>query len=231
MAIAHICGDGHLLPVQDGMRWGKGFMVYADGDTYEGSWRENKADGPGSYVEADGTKYQGYWQGTYLPPANGSIPFGNLMCTSHVCCGGGVAKVARGMEQELCVGQTEGGTTASGETTSVVEMVAWYSPWATSLMVTGEMTSATDGASIFIGTTVSVTMATTATVPPASIIDGLVFPPPSLTTSFLSRATDKRHGSDGVLVTDTHYTGGDRLLVEYKEGALQRYTCTGFRLR
>jgi hypothetical protein len=25
-----------------------------------------------------------------------------------------------------------------------------------------------------------------------------------------------------VLVTDTHYTGGDRLLVEYKEGALQR---------
>jgi hypothetical protein len=33
---------------------------------------------------------------------------------------------------------------------------------------------------------------------------------------------DKRHGSDGVLVTDTHYTGGDRLLVEYKEGALQR---------
>lgn len=34
--------------------------------------------------------------------------------------------------------------------------------------------------------------------------------------------TDKRHGSNGVLVTDTHYTGGDRLLVEYKEGALQR---------
>jgi len=47
------------------MRWGKGHMVYADGDVYEGAWEENKAHGVGSYTEADGTKYTGQWNGTY----------------------------------------------------------------------------------------------------------------------------------------------------------------------
>ncbi len=41
-------------------------MLYADGDTYKGKWKENKANGIGSYTEADGTNYHGEWQGIYV---------------------------------------------------------------------------------------------------------------------------------------------------------------------
>lgn len=33
---------------------------------------------------------------------------------------------------------------------------------------------------------------------------------------------DKRHGNQGVLTTNSHYSGGDRLMVEYKDGNLHR---------
>jgi hypothetical protein len=33
-----------------------------DGDVYEGSWLDDKADGYGIYVHNDGAKYLGYWK-------------------------------------------------------------------------------------------------------------------------------------------------------------------------
>lgn len=76
------------------------------------------------------------------------------------------------------------------------------------------MTSETDMVFMYIGTMANATMASIAMVHTENAMLMLITKHVQL--------TDKRHGSDGVLLTDTHYTGGDRLLVEYKDGVLQR---------
>ena len=36
-------------------------MIHADGDIYNGMWRDDKAHGFGEYTHTDGAKYEGYW--------------------------------------------------------------------------------------------------------------------------------------------------------------------------
>jgi hypothetical protein len=40
---------------------GRGRMVHADGDVYDGDWKNDKTHGFGIYDHVDGTKYEGYW--------------------------------------------------------------------------------------------------------------------------------------------------------------------------
>ncbi len=40
---------------------GKGRLIHADGDVYEGYWKNDKADGKGTYIHMDETKYVGDW--------------------------------------------------------------------------------------------------------------------------------------------------------------------------
>jgi len=37
-------------------------LIHADGDIYEGEWRDDKANGKGNYMHANGAKYQGDWK-------------------------------------------------------------------------------------------------------------------------------------------------------------------------
>ena len=38
---------------------GKGKLVHADGDVYDGEWKNDKANGQGVYVHVNGAKYEG----------------------------------------------------------------------------------------------------------------------------------------------------------------------------
>lgn len=40
---------------------GKGRLIHADGDCYEGDWKNDRAHGQGEYIHTDGAKYQGEW--------------------------------------------------------------------------------------------------------------------------------------------------------------------------
>ena len=40
---------------------GKGRLIHADGDVYEGNWLNDKAHGEGDYIHLDGAKYSGDW--------------------------------------------------------------------------------------------------------------------------------------------------------------------------
>jgi len=40
---------------------GKGRMIHADGDVYEGTWKDDKAHGFGVFNRTDGSKYEGEW--------------------------------------------------------------------------------------------------------------------------------------------------------------------------
>ena len=41
---------------------GYGRVIYADGDMYEGEWKDDKAQGKGIYIHAEtGAKYEGEW--------------------------------------------------------------------------------------------------------------------------------------------------------------------------
>ena len=40
---------------------GMGRLIHADGDVYEGEWREDKAHGKGRYIHMDGAEYNGDW--------------------------------------------------------------------------------------------------------------------------------------------------------------------------
>jgi len=39
-----------------------GRLFHADGDTYSGEWKADKAHGLGRYVHADESSYEGEWQ-------------------------------------------------------------------------------------------------------------------------------------------------------------------------
>ena len=41
---------------------GKGIMSYADGDKYDGDWKDGKKNGKGIMSYADGEKYDGDWK-------------------------------------------------------------------------------------------------------------------------------------------------------------------------
>ena len=40
---------------------GRGRLIHADGDVYEGDWLNDKAHGKGIYVHRDGASYTGEW--------------------------------------------------------------------------------------------------------------------------------------------------------------------------
>lgn len=40
---------------------GKGRLIHADGDVYEGDWLDDKAHGKGVYKHFDGARYEGDW--------------------------------------------------------------------------------------------------------------------------------------------------------------------------
>ncbi len=41
---------------------GKGKLIYASGDIFEGEWLNDKADGKGIYYHINGAKYEGEWK-------------------------------------------------------------------------------------------------------------------------------------------------------------------------
>ena len=41
---------------------GKGRLIHADGDVYDGSWKDDKAHGYGIYSHLDGARYMGNWK-------------------------------------------------------------------------------------------------------------------------------------------------------------------------
>jgi len=36
-------------------------LIHADGDIYDGYWKNDKAHGYGQYTHTDGAQYEGYW--------------------------------------------------------------------------------------------------------------------------------------------------------------------------
>jgi hypothetical protein len=40
---------------------GRGRLINADGDVFEGSWLSDKAHGKGVYIHRDGASYTGEW--------------------------------------------------------------------------------------------------------------------------------------------------------------------------
>jgi hypothetical protein len=44
-------------------RDGQGRHTYANGDTYEGGWREDRKYGKGRCIYANGDEYEGEWTG------------------------------------------------------------------------------------------------------------------------------------------------------------------------
>ena len=40
---------------------GRGRLIHADGDVYEGDWLNDKAHGKGIYIHRDGASYTGEW--------------------------------------------------------------------------------------------------------------------------------------------------------------------------
>ena len=74
--------DGYIfitaIPIDDitdkfykvnNQRSGKGHYIWANGDDYEGEWKNNMADGEGTLRTADGTKYKDYGTGQIGPTA------------------------------------------------------------------------------------------------------------------------------------------------------------------
>lgn len=43
------------------MACGFGRLIHADGDVYEGEWKDDKANGHGIYTHAEGSRYEGQW--------------------------------------------------------------------------------------------------------------------------------------------------------------------------
>lgn len=41
-------------------------MVHADGDVYDGEWKNDKANGKGTYVHVNGAKYEGEVKGSLI---------------------------------------------------------------------------------------------------------------------------------------------------------------------
>lgn len=39
----------------------QGKLIHADGDIYEGEWKDDKANGFGVYIHVNGAKYEGEW--------------------------------------------------------------------------------------------------------------------------------------------------------------------------
>lgn len=40
---------------------GRGRLIHADGDVFNGNWVDNKTHGQGTYDHADGASYEGDW--------------------------------------------------------------------------------------------------------------------------------------------------------------------------
>ena len=48
---------------RDGLKHGKGFLRYPNGDVYEGEYRDGRPDGPGRLTDAWGDVHIGQWKG------------------------------------------------------------------------------------------------------------------------------------------------------------------------
>ncbi len=48
--------------MKDNMRNGKGRMIHADGDVYDGDWVNGESEGQGCHTSMDGTQYKGQWK-------------------------------------------------------------------------------------------------------------------------------------------------------------------------
>ena len=55
-------GDKYEGEWKNGEKNGKGVMTYANGDKYEGEWEKNSRQGKGVMVYANGDKYEGNWE-------------------------------------------------------------------------------------------------------------------------------------------------------------------------
>ena len=44
-----------------GKRWGKGRIIFWNGDIYDGDWVRNKCEGYGTYIKYNGDKFHGEW--------------------------------------------------------------------------------------------------------------------------------------------------------------------------
>jgi hypothetical protein len=55
-------GDVYEGDWKDNKRDGKGKMTFANGDVYEGDWKDNKRDGKGKETFANGNVYEGDWK-------------------------------------------------------------------------------------------------------------------------------------------------------------------------
>ncbi len=40
---------------------GRGKFYHADGDIYEGEWKQDKAHGKGTYIHMNGSRFEGEW--------------------------------------------------------------------------------------------------------------------------------------------------------------------------
>lgn len=55
-------GDVYEGQLRDGLRWGRGRMIYAGGDVYVGMWKDDLRDGVGTTTYAGGDVYQGEYR-------------------------------------------------------------------------------------------------------------------------------------------------------------------------
>jgi hypothetical protein len=55
--------DGAIYKGQtvNGVRQGKGLLIFANGDKYDGDWKDDKRTGKGTYIWVDGRNYVGDW--------------------------------------------------------------------------------------------------------------------------------------------------------------------------
>mgnify|MGYP002804582625 CR=1 FL=1 len=74
------CGDKQLVEkksiekrcIEGDCQNGWGAEVLADGETYQGEYKNGKKDRQGTYTSADGAKYQGQWKNGKM---DGQVPY------------------------------------------------------------------------------------------------------------------------------------------------------------
>lgn len=57
-----LCGNGRLIHSNSAFTDEDSQIVHADGDVYEGEWKNDVAHGKGTYYHNDGAKYVGSWK-------------------------------------------------------------------------------------------------------------------------------------------------------------------------
>lgn len=76
--------SGVSFPDPNGLRNGVGVRMWANGNKYEGSWRDDAVHGQGSLLKFEGGKYSGDFR-CGLRHGMGVEEFGNMIAESYVC--------------------------------------------------------------------------------------------------------------------------------------------------